>query len=207
MQHASKLAKTMVKWLNLRMSSCKWADLPAMLWTDCISLLWPIHYHCHIFKIPFIRQNFLNLVAWRAHCWYCDDLTVTRWLCDKLTVTNRPFAELTLWRELVMWRVDWQPHGVTRIRRIGDIHWSCLNQDAERQLDKTSSVYASWMSGTNGAIGHWSDIGQRFQELTGSTLDRYGRLQLTRYTVHQQVTSNKNRPITGLYSFNYLTIY
>jgi len=29
------------------------------------------------------------------------------------------------------------------------IHWSCSNQDVIRQLDKTSSASASWMSGTN----------------------------------------------------------
>jgi len=45
-----------------------------------------------IWKIPIIRQNFLNLVAWRVHCWI-----VTSWPCD----------------DLVMWQVDWQPSDVT----------------------------------------------------------------------------------------------
>ena len=34
--------------------------------------------------------------------------------------------------------------------------------------------------------GYWSDISQWFKEQTGSTLEWYGRIQLTGYTAHQQ---------------------
>ena len=49
-------------------------------------------------------QNFLNLVAWRVHCWI-----VTSWPCDELAVWR--IDCLTSWPcdDLVMWRVDWQP--------------------------------------------------------------------------------------------------